>query len=241
MTIKAAGVVSRAKPGQFLHIKCGKAPAPFLRRPLSIHRVDKEQGLLFLLFQVKGAGTLWLASRQPGDVLDMLGPLGNGFKTPERNSSLLLVAGGIGIAPLFFLAEEVAAKGSLVKVVVGARNLDHLLLLDKLDEAGATVLVATEDGSSGFRGTAIDLLTQVLQEEKADLICACGPRGMLAKTASIAEKRRIPCYVSLEEYMACGVGACRGCAIKVLTSDGNMDYLNVCSHGPVFAAGEVAW
>jgi len=241
LTIKAVGVVSRAKPGQFLHIKCGKAAAPFLRRPLSIHRVDKEQGLLFLLFQVKGAGTLWLASQQPGDVLDILGPLGNGFKPPARDSALLLVAGGIGIAPLFFLAEEAAAKGSLVKVVIGARNLDHLLLLDKLAEAGATVLAATEDGSFGFRGTAIDLLTKALQEEKADLICACGPRGMLAKTASIAEKRQIPCFVSLEEYMACGVGACRGCAIKVLTSDGNMDYLNVCSHGPVFAAGEVAW
>lgn len=241
MAISAPGIVSRAKPGQFLHIKCGEALAPFLRRPVSIHRIDREQGLVFLLFQVKGAGTSWLASRQPGDALDMLGPLGNGFRTPETNSSLLLVAGGIGIAPLVFLAEHAAGNGSRVKVLIGARNQDHLLLLDKLEEAGATVRAATEDGSFGLQGTAIDLLTQALQEEGADMICACGPRGMLVKTASLAEERQIPCYVSLEEYMACGVGACRGCVTKVLAGDGSITYLNVCSDGPVFAAGEVAW
>jgi len=171
----------------------------------------------------------------------MLGPLGNGFKTPERKSSLLLVAGGIGIAPLFFLAEEMAASGSRVKALIGARNQDHLLLLDKLEDAGLAVLAATEDGSFGFKGTAIDLLTQVLQEEEVDMIFACGPRGMLAKVAFLAEKRQIPCYVSLEEYMACGVGACRGCAVKILSGDGLATYQNVCSDGPVFAAGEVAW
>jgi len=241
--VRAPGIAARAKPGQFVHIKCCKEESliTFLRRPISIHCIHREPGRVSLLIQVKGAGTSWLGYRQPGEILDMLGPLGNGFKIPEVNSSLLLVAGGIGIAPLFFLADEALANGSRVKVLIAAKNQSHLLLVDKLADAGATVLFATEDGSSGLKGTAIDLLSQALQEEEVDMICACGPKGMLAKTAFLAEKRQIPCYVSLEEYMACGVGACRGCATKVVTKDGLEIYQNVCSDGPVFAAGEVKW
>lgn len=270
-------VALEAKPGQFVHLRCGEGIDPFLRRPLSIAGVDRGEGLVRFLYQVKGEGTRWLARRRAGDRLDVIGPLGNGFEAfsqPGQPGSAILVAGGIGVAPLLFLAQEmqfqqycreraqqVGAGTSLRPVaLLGARTAGLLLGAKELEEMGCQVLVATEDGSAGFHGLVTELLERTLEDHLADhsqnpgdgevAVYACGPRPMLAAVARLCQQYHLPGWVSLEERMACGLGACRGCAVKVHRKDAQTEadytelgytYVNVCSEGPVFSVNEVIW
>jgi len=244
-------------------IKADSGLEPFLRKPFGFHRVDRNN--IEVLYEIVGKGTEILSSKKPGDHLDIIGPLGNGFyyrgqRTEDRGQ--ILVAGGIGVAPLLFLAEELKnqrtkeRKNTKVVVLIGAKTKRAILCEREFKDLGCAVMVATDDGSKGHKGFVTEVFQQIINEnENGDsayfsrtatkgkigavpilAIYACGPKAMLKETASIAKEHKIPCQVLLEEYMACGVGVCLGCA--VMTKDG---YKMVCKDGPVFNASEVVW
>ncbi|KKM12207.1 hypothetical protein SY88_04740 [Clostridiales bacterium PH28_bin88] len=241
MVVKSPEVAGAARPGQFVHVRCGSGTVPLLRRPISIHRVWPGEGRVGLLYEVKGRGTAWMAGRKPGETLDILGPLGNGFRLAAGERRLVLVAGGVGIAPLFFLAEAARRGGRQVRVLLGGRNREMILAEDDLRQMGIPVEVTTDDGSYGHHGLVTGLLAEVLEREEVDRVCACGPQPMLVAVTRLSVLHEVPCYVSLEEHMACGVGACRGCVVGIRDAFGNISYRNVCTHGPVFEAREVVF
>jgi len=228
--VGAPGIVAKAKPGQFITVRCGEKL--ILRRPLSIHKsIDSKY--LYLLFKIVGKGTTWLSQRQRGERLDLIGPLGKGFSIEPASQKLLLAAGGIGIAPLFFLAQKALGEGKSVKLLLGARTNEGLYPQKDLPR-GIEVIITTEDGSEGTKGK----LTNVLPgyADWADQIYACGPIAMYKVIADQRQQSKInkPVQVSLEVRMGCGIGACFGCSIK--TKNGMKQ---VCHDGPVFDLDEV--
>jgi dihydroorotate dehydrogenase electron transfer subunit len=223
-------------PGQFFHIKCGGDKFPLLRRPISLSYTKREKGAVVLIYRVQGQGTEFLSSRRPGDSLDVLGPLGSGFEADRQYERVAIVGGGIGIAPLVELA---GIYGDRAAVFAGYR--DETFLLKELQERSADVRAATEDGSFGYDGFVTDLLLQYLKEQRTDMVFACGPKPMLKTVAKICRENSVGCQVSLEERMACGVGACLGCSCAVNERDGSLQYKRVCKDGPVFRAEEVCW
>lgn len=214
-----------AAAGQFAHVYI---PGRTLRRPISICRADKNRGTLRLVFQVRGTGTAELAGARAGDRLDILAPLGRGFPLAVPEKKVLLVGGGIGTPPLLELAAHY--KKNAV-ACLGFRNRAGMILEQDFAALGADVRIATEDGSAGEKGYATELLRP---GEVFDRIYACGPSAMLGAVCKIAREMEIPCDISLEERMACGVGACLGCACGLLDARGNGYYGHVCKDGPVF-------
>lgn len=220
--------------GQFLQIKCGHSH--LLRRPISICDWQEKQpeNLLRIVFEVRGEGTEWLSRRREGDVLDVLGPLGHGFGT-DRKGRYLLVGGGIGVPPLLGCAHN--AWGNCT-AVLGFRDKAHAMLLDDFQQACCDVVVTTDDGSLGRHGFVDAAMRELIEKENGFTgILACGPKPMLRSVAKVAEKFGIPCQVSMEERMGCGVGACLVCACDM--TDGTRKH--VCKDGPVFDAREVDW
>lgn len=232
--------LARVEPGQFIHLRCAWGYDPLLRRPLSVHDFEPQSQEILLLYRVMGKGTAWLAERRPGDKISGLGPLGRGFVLP-RGKRVAMVAGGMGVAPLFFAARRALAYGNEVVFLQGARRREELWRSEELRALGVEWEAATEDGSLGFTGLVPDLLAHHLTFRKFDCVFACGPRDMLAAVAGIAGAHRVPAQVSLEEHMACGLGACRGCVVPVYQENGDVGYENVCSDGPVFSAARVVW
>jgi dihydroorotate dehydrogenase electron transfer subunit len=236
--LEAPGIAGEARPGQFVMARCGGNTV--LPRPFSIHRVDGDQ--LALLFNVVGKGTARLAELKKGDTLGIFGPLGNGFSVSPDSRNLLLVAGGMGIAPLYFLAEAAAGEGKKVTVISGARSCNCLLpvtppqrLYDRgMHPADFNVVCATDDGSEGFKGLATQLIPPYLKG--IDQVFACGPVAMYRNMALMPELKNIPVQLSLEIVMGCGIGICYGCTIR--TKNG---LKQVCKDGPVFEMEEVAW
>jgi dihydroorotate dehydrogenase electron transfer subunit len=229
LTLQAPAIAQKAYPGQFVMLYLPPGRQQQLPRPLSIFRVDRERHEISLFFQVKGEGTGILAGVETGSLLKLLGPLGTGFSSVMANS--ILVAGGMGLAPLVYLAAEAAKPCSLI---YAARGADQLVCPPAdLKIAGVTLLEVTEDGSRGEKGSATDLLSRLLKSDHHSYkaIYACGPRPMLQEVARIGRQKGVPIWVSLEERMACGIGACLGCAVA--TTDG---YKRVCHDGPVFPA-----
>ncbi|MCL4424919.1 MAG: dihydroorotate dehydrogenase electron transfer subunit [Firmicutes bacterium] len=249
LTLRAGELAQQAEPGQFVMVKADDGLDPFLRRPLSFHRINQERGEVQILFQVKGRGTGLLARRLPGDALQLLGPLGRGFTLEQRmfpengagtqRQRVVLVGGGIGVAPLLALAEKAARGGDEVLLLLGARSRDDLLAVSDFRALGAQVHLATDDGSLGHHGLITDLLDQVLREDAADAIYACGPLPMLKKVAQLADQFGRPAQLSLEERMGCGLGACIGCVVGTKGPGGQPTYKKVCQDGPVFPAQEV--
>jgi len=229
-------IAKNARPGQFVNIKVNDGLEPLLRRPVSIHRVKGAKVKLF--YEVLGAGTRTLSQRKPGEFLDLIGPLGNGFQFPSSvlrpPSSVVLVAGGMGVAPLVFLAEKIKLSKPLV--LIGARTKKQILCAPEFKALGCSVRLATEDGSAGFRGKVTDLLKIVLAQTKPSGLFSCGPRPMLKAVSEIARENKINAQLSLEEHMACGIGACLGCVVT--TESG---YRRVCKDGPVFSSQELTW
>ena len=225
--IEAPQIAAEAQPGQFITVCCGADV--LLRRPLSIHRI--EEGQLALLFAVVGQGTAWLANRKQGESLDILGPLGNGFKVHQNTHNILLVAGGMGIAPLVCLAEKAVANGLSVKLIIGTTTAtQHYSEVD-----GVEIVRVTEDGSLGEKGIATDFISSFVGW--ADQIFACGPIEMYRTiTAMGVEIEDKPVQILLEQVMGCGVGACRGCAAPT-----NHGMKMVCQDGPVFDLAEIKW
>jgi dihydroorotate dehydrogenase electron transfer subunit len=238
MWLSAPDIAKEARPGQFVMVRCAKET--ILPRPFSIHRVDGGQ--IALLFQVVGKGTAWLSHLKKGDVLDIFGPLGNSYTILPGSKNLLLVAGGMGIAPLHFLAEVAAGMGKKVTIIMGARTGNCLLpvnpdqrLYDKgMMPASFQCLNATEDGSEGFKGLATQLIPHYLKG--VDQVFACGPMAMYQAMARMPELKKVPVQLSLEIMMGCGTGVCYGCTIK--TKKG---LKQVCKDGPVFNIWELEW
>jgi dihydroorotate dehydrogenase electron transfer subunit len=232
-----------ARPGQFVMLRVADQLYPLLRRPFSIHRLVKAPGRpagFEILYRVVGQGTSILAARQSGDQLDVLGPLGTSFLLPGAMNRPFVVGGGIGVAPLVFLAERIAARLESpldCSVFLGALCDEALLCRDVFEKLGMSLNLATDDGSCGDQCLVTHPVEEALADRKPDLIFACGPPAMLACVADLARRHRIPCQVSLEAHMACGMGACLGCAVP---QPGHPTrYLHVCQDGPVFDAEEV--
>lgn len=219
-------------PGRFIHVKCGEGL--LLRRPISI--CDWQGDCLRMVFEVRGEGTRWLSQRKAGDKLDVLGPLGHGFDV--SGAKLLLVGGGIGVPPLLGCAKAAAGQGNEVHAVLGFRDEAHRMLTGDFEACGACVGVISDDGSTGRKGFVTDLVEELLDKENGfTSILACGPKPMLKGVAALAARHNIPCQVSMEERMGCGVGACLVCACDM--ADGRRRH--VCKDGPVFNAQEVDW
>ena len=227
--IKAPGIAKKAQPGQFVHVA---VPGKTLRRPISLCGFNAEEGTLRLVFQVRGEGTAILAALQEGATLDLLGPLGHGFPAPKEGHKALYVGGGIGVPPLL-QASKAAGENALV--CLGFRTASAVILQQDFEQNGATVYLATDDGSLGHHGFAADCAKDL----SFDVAYACGPTPMLRAVRDLAKEKGVPCYLSLEERMACGVGACLGCATPLIREDGTKYFGHVCKDGPVFESGSV--
>lgn len=228
--VEAGGLAEQAQPGQFAQIK---VPGAALRRPISICEIDRAGGRLRFVFQIRGEGTRALAQIPQGEALDILAPLGTGFPLLEAGQKALLIGGGIGTPPLLPLAQHYGANSV---AALGFRDASSVILWEDFAVAGAEVRIATDDGSAGRHG----LVTQAVGDLTPDVLYACGPLPMLKAVARLADARQIPCYVSLEERMACGVGACLGCACTLLDEKGRPYQGSVCKNGPVFDYRRVA-
>ena len=226
--VSAPQLAEQASPGQFAQIL---VPGHTLRRPISICGIDKAQGQLRFVFQIRGQGTRELAAFRAGDSLEILAPLGQGFPL-DTSKKTLLMGGGIGVPPLLGAA---AVLGEQAVAVLGFRSQGGVILEEDFRRTGARVLVATDDGSYGFHG----LVTDLAAGERFQVLMACGPAPMLKGAKALAEAKGAAGYLSLEQRMACGVGACLGCAVALLDKDGQEYYGHVCKDGPVFPMEQV--
>ena len=238
MVIGAPQIAKKALPGQFVNLRVSDKYEPLLRRPLSIYRVSSSA--IEVLYKVVGVGTKILSQKKPKDKIDILGPLGSGFSILDARSSIL-VGGGMGIAPLLFLAEQTRIQypESSIRILIGAMTKKEILCEKEFKDLGCQVKISTDNGSRGFKGKVTTLLKELLSSEICHLrsvVYACGPKPMLKEIASISKKYKIPAQISLEEHMACGIGVCSGCVVE--TRDGQK---RVCKDGPVFDAKEVVF
>ncbi len=236
--IKSKEIADIAKPGQFLEIKVSEGIDPFLRRPISIYNIDKQKEIVEFIFQIKGKGTEILSERNIGEEIDIMGPVGDGTFEIMQNKKVAILGGGIGVFPLYELAKNL--KESEVNIYLGFRNKDAVVLEDEFRKVSNQLIISTDDGSYGVSGFAIDELKKDLQEKQIDFIYACGPLPMLKAIRELSIEKNIPCQVSLEERMACGVGVCLGCAVKkTKVAEDEFSYNYVCKNGPVFYAKDI--
>ena len=220
-------------PGQFVEVRVDGSPSTFLRRPISINFVDRVLNELWLLVATVGEGTRRLAELKAGDLLNCLLPLGNGFTPAKQGEKVLLIGGGVGVAPLLYMGAEMQRQGVEPTFLLGARTANDLLLTNIYNRYGR-VFVTTEDGSEGEKGFVTN--HSILQQEQFDRISTCGPTPMMKAVARLAKEKGIVCEASLENLMACGLGACLCCVEK--TTEGN---LCVCKDGPVFDVRRLLW
>lgn len=232
----APEIASSSLPGQFVNVRTVNSWDPLLRRPLSLNRICRDSGTISTLYKVVGRGTSLLALAVVGDLIDVLGPLGNGFSLNSACKHAILLGGGIGVAPLFPLAQELTQRGVMVTCALGARSSTDLMEYEELTNLGCDVLLATDDGTAGFAGSVGELLKRKLPTLNADIVFACGPNPMLAHTKITCQEMGIPLQISLEAHMACGLGVCLGCTCQMGDGSG---FHHVCTDGPVFWAEEV--
>lgn len=240
LVLESPEIARRAVPGQFVQVhpvpRDRAGADPLLRRPLSLCEIQPEAGRISLIYQVVGKGTRLLAAARPGDVLDLIGPLGHSYPDPRAGRGpLVLVGGGLGIPPLAAAARW-AAPFREVSALVGARTAHYLAGAAELAEAGVPVMAITEDGSAGERGLVTEPLERLVEAGQVGEVWACGPQAMLAAVKEICLAGGVPCFVSVDKHMACGFGACLGCAIPKAGAPG---YWRSCQEGPVFPAEEV--
>lgn len=239
--IYSPSISKKALPGNFCHLRVNDSYSPLLRRAFSIHRVEKEKNSFELLFKVVGPGTQILSQKKPGEKIDLLAPLGNSFSLPAKGENAVLLAGGMGIAPLFYLVNYLMEKKFdplKISLFFGVKKKYEYFLINEIVSTGIKLHLATEDGSSGFKGMITELFIQELKSKrlktKRTKFYACGPNPMLKKVSEISRKFKLDCQVSLENHMPCGVGACMGCVVKTVKG-----YKRVCKDGPVFDTREV--
>lgn len=237
-----------ARPGQFVMLRVSAQNAPLLRRPFSIHRLigdgpmsdERQVTGIELLYKVVGLGTQLLAGAREGETLDLLGPIGNGFTLAKHHRRIYLVGGGIGVPPLVFLATVLRNSGrdmSGCRMFLGGRTQDDLLCREDFEALGVATRLTTDDGSAGDQCLVTHPLEMAVADSPPDIICACGPMPMLSCVVGISQKYKVPCQVSIESMMACGMGACLGCAVKKRQDPDR--YWHVCKDGPVFDANKL--
>jgi len=251
MRLTAPRELLSSQPGQFIMVRVRDAIDPLLRRPFGIFDLGNappefsggmEQPYLEMLYRVVGKGTAMLATLHHSDHLDLLGPLGKGFDPGDAGEEKILVGGGVGLAPLYYLAKTLAAT-TRVRLFIGGKTKEDVLCVTEFERLGVETYVATDDGTLGASGLVTEVLERHLLESQGGKgIFACGPMPMLKAVAAIAERFKISCQVSLEAYMACGMGACLGCVVKGSEHDEfHPDYRCVCKDGPVFDFQELRW
>ena len=232
-------VVASAQPGQFVEVLCRDSGSfdPLLRRPYSVFRADRERGEITVLVRPYGRGSAWFCTRPVGTIVDVLGPLGNTFDVSPRSERLLMVAGGVGAAPVFMLAESAVKRGLSVTFLLGAMNAEALLATHEMPQE-VEYIVATDDGSQGHNGFVTDLVPEYLQW--ADQVFACGPEPMFRSLRGQILKHRLgkkpSVQVSVERTMACGLGACLGCVVETRSG-----MVPSCTEGPVFDMDRLVW
>ncbi|MDT8317302.1 MAG: dihydroorotate dehydrogenase electron transfer subunit [bacterium] len=244
MELAAPFDLSRARPGQFVMIRVSEGITPVLRRPFGICSMNKDRGSFTILYRVVGPGTKILSDIPEGLELDILGPLGRGFDVALAGEAPLLIAGGVGVPPLFMLAAALVKNGKKPEVIIGGRSASDLLFVEEFKKIGLKALAATEDGSEGFKGYVTGILEEMISGGRApSVIYSCGPGPMLKRVGEIAIESGIACQLSLEAVMACGFGVCLGCVLKTCSIDrpDETDYSRVCAEGPVFDAREIIW
>lgn len=262
MRILCPEIAVRAKPGQFVMVRVTETLDPLLRRPFAIHRICTESdgahspgppSCFEILYHLAGKGTLILSRKRRGEALDIFGPLGNGFHVERTLKTALLIAGGIGVAPLFSLAQALKAKRGTpaalpqVFVFLGGKTGHDVLCRSDFKRLGTTVAVSTEDGTSGTPGLVTDLLRTFFSRRPPSAaipltLFGCGPLPMLQALSEISREHALPCQISLESTMACGVGACLGCTIPTRSLPSkDFSYQRVCREGPVFPSTAIAW
>ena len=239
MGLRSPQIAAEAKPGQFVMIRVAQGMDPLLRRPFSICGI-REDDLVLILYRVVGRGTAIMCDVREGESLSVLGPLGSGFEMPQKREKPLLVAGGMGIAPLIFLATTM--KPGSFTFLAGFGSDEEIVATDEIGFSEIDLSISTDDGSAGHRG----LVTELLENHPSgfntgrSMVFACGPLPMLKEVAAITLDKDVPCQVSLEASMACGLGACQGCAIR-RSSEQAITYYHVCQDGPVFDVNALDW
>ena len=228
----APQIAAEAIPGQFVNVQVSHRTAPLLRRPLGIAGVDRNYGVISLIYRVVGDATKILAEVCSGDMLSVVGPLGHGFDRAAKRP--LLAGGGTGLAPLLYLAERMAAEGMTPDILMGGRTADDVFWKDLYEGLAGNIGITTDDGTLGTKGTVMALLPDMLQRGGYDCVYVCGPAPMMKAVSAAVLEKGIKCQVSLEKYMACGLGACLSCSCQ-----GIGGRMKVCQDGPVFWAEEV--
>lgn len=237
MELRSPWIAKKAVPGQFVNVRLNQLNEPILRRPISLHGIDAENGIVSLLYLVVGKGTEMMSKLENGDNLDLLGPLGNGFSCDVKGRNILLVAGGIGSAPFIPLIDKLNEKKKKITMIYGAANKESLACLDLYDEENVRVIPVTEDGSEGEKGYVTGPMRTFLSENKIDYIYSCGPEPMLAAVEEVADEFGVLGEVSTEARMGCGFGVCLSCSRK--GKDGKNH--KICQEGPVFKMGVIAY
>lgn len=251
-TFSAAEIASRARPGQFVQIRTSDNYFPLWPRPFSINSVDVAAGEISIIFKIFGCGTSQLAGMREGHRAHILGPLGNSFPALSEQRRVIMAAGGVGMPPLYFLASVSVNDGypaDRIVFISGAKTKDALFDDGGLQRLGTILRICTDDGSTGEKGTVVDLLEKEVQSGGKAVIFACGPTAMLARIDRMLVEKKMTGFLSLEALMPCGYGICSGCAVRVVPpadrdpTDDDCDYhlKRVCTEGPVFGSGEVIW
>jgi dihydroorotate dehydrogenase electron transfer subunit len=238
--LRAERIAKEAHPGQFIMVRPGHSLHPLLRRPISIHSV--QNGVVEIFFQKSGIGTELMSQKEQGDFLDIIGPLGKGFRLDDslRGKNVALIGGGRGIAPLYFLAHKLRIIQANPCIFYGGKTFDDIPLEQKFSADNYEILLSTDDGSSGFKGFVTDLFRNSLQKSLPSRIFACGPEAMMHKIFQIAQEKNIPAEFSLEAIMGCGFGACWGCVRKIKINS-KEEWLKICEEGPVFGGDQIVW
>jgi dihydroorotate dehydrogenase electron transfer subunit len=240
LTLHPSEKIKQPEPGNFFMLSVDSGLDPLLKRPFSLHR---RIGSDFqVLYRVVGRGTGLLSRKKPGELLDVTGPLGNKFPVTKTQNKIIFIAGGLGIAPIFSLAEKLKKKKPLL--FYGARTKEELLCVDEFRSLGIETVIATDDGSSGRKGNIVNVLkdflasdsVRAIRESPLHCLYACGPKPMLMALSQLAIKYGLKGYMALEQNMACGLGTCLGCVVN--TKKG---YKRVCKEGPVFKIEEIVW
>ncbi|TMK47511.1 MAG: dihydroorotate dehydrogenase electron transfer subunit [Actinobacteria bacterium] len=245
ITLVAPEIAERARPGQFVSVAMPDDRRFILRRHFSIHQASRRggwAGTLEFVFDPHGPGTDWLAEAKAHQFLDVIGPLGKAFAYPRGPSNCLLVSEGHGASSIFFLAQELRARGKRVDMVLGASGESHVFKPIEAKRLSQTIVIVTADGSMGERGSVMDVVPRAAQTAGTEVIYAAGPRRMLRTVAEFCIDQRIPAQVAVEEEMACGTGLCFTCVVPVIRKDGSgYDNLRACTEGPVFNPARVFW
>lgn len=245
LSIVAPEVAEAAKPGQFVNLRPNTGHDFILRRPFSIYRVNRRgdwAATIEILFDIRGPGSEALAGLRQHDAIDIIGPIGRGFTIPRKQRSCLLVGGGVGAVPLFFLAEELRAAEKRVDVLWGAAHAGRLVNPIDAKRLGASSAFCTDDGSEGHHGLVTDLLPEMIEKCGTEVVYACGPDAMLAAVSRTATKLRVPVQVATEALMGCGIGICMTCVQPIWNREGtDIMHVRTCVDGPVFNGARIAW